>query len=96
MLDGPQSGERIRGRANFVAINERYPAAGRWTIALLRLIADEGGVATEVTVSDGVRADRVVTFSELRDGRIVQQTEYWSDGVEAAPWCAEWVERNDG
>lgn len=96
VLDWPQSGERIRGRANFVAINERYPAAGRWTIALLRLIADEGGVATEVTVSDGVRADRAVTYSELRDGRIVRQTEYWSNGVEAAPWRAKWVDRDDG
>ena len=30
VLEWPQSGERIRGRANFVAINENYPAHGRW------------------------------------------------------------------
>jgi len=96
LLDWPQSGERIRGRENFVALNRHYPAAGRWRITVLRLIADEGGVATEVAVTDGQRADRAVTFSELRDGRIVRQTEYWSDGVEPAPWRARWVERDDG
>lgn len=96
LLEWPQSGERIRGRENFVAVNRHYPAAGRWQISVLRLVADEGGVATEVAVTDGVRADRAVTFSELRDGRIARQTEYWSDGVEAAPWRARWVERDDG
>jgi limonene-1,2-epoxide hydrolase len=25
LLEWPQSGERIRGRANFVAVNENYP-----------------------------------------------------------------------
>ena len=34
VLDWPQSGERVRGRDNFVAINAHYPAAGRWQIAL--------------------------------------------------------------
>lgn len=29
VLEWPQSGERIRGRDNFVAINKNYPAAGR-------------------------------------------------------------------
>jgi hypothetical protein len=30
VLEWPQSGERIRGRANFVAVNENYRAHGRW------------------------------------------------------------------
>src|SRR3990170_777363 len=42
VLEWPQSGERIRGRANFVAVNEHYPAAGRWRVTVHRLIA--GGV----------------------------------------------------
>lgn len=96
VLDWPQSGERIRGRDNFVAVNANYPAAGRWRIELQRLVADEAAVATEVTVSDGVQSDRAITFSELRDGRIARQTEYWLGGVEAAPWRARWVELSDG
>ena len=93
VLEWPQSGERIRGRDNFVAVNEHYPAAGRWSITLHKLVADEGGVATEVMVTDGVQAARAITFSELRDGRIVRQTEYWPDSFEAAEWRAQWVER---
>ncbi len=93
VLEWPQSGERIRGRDNFVAINERYPAAGRWSFTVRRLVADERGVATEVTVTDGARADRAITFSELRDGKIVRQTEYWPEPFEAAAWRAQWVER---
>ena len=93
VLEWPQSGERIRGRDNFVTVNERYPAAGRWSITVQKLVADEGGVATEVTVTDGVQTARAITFSELRDGRIVRQTEYWPDPFEAAEWRAQWVER---
>lgn len=95
-LDWPQSGERIRGRDHFVAINEAYPAAGPWRIVLQRLIADGDTVATEVTVTDGVRSDRAITFSEIRDGRIVRQVEYWPETMEAAPWRAAWVEQIDG
>jgi limonene-1,2-epoxide hydrolase len=93
VLDWPQSGERIRGRENFVAVNTHYPAAGRWHFTVNRLIADEQGVATEVTVTDGVTTARAITFSEVRDGKIVRQTEYWPDPFEAAAWRAQWVER---
>ncbi|MGI8825920.1 MAG: nuclear transport factor 2 family protein [Chloroflexota bacterium] len=93
VLDWPQSGERIRGRSNFVAINEAYPAAGRWRIELHRLVADGDAVATDVTVTDGVRHDRVITFSEVRDGRIVRQVEYWPDPFDPAPWREQWVQR---
>jgi ketosteroid isomerase-like protein len=96
VLDWPQSGERIRGRDNFVAVNERYPAAGRWEIVLRRIVADETGAATEVAVSDGVTTGRAITFSEVRDGRIVRQIEYWPDPMEPAAWRARWVERTDG
>ena len=96
VLTWPQSGERVRGRDNFVAVNEHYPAAGRWRFTVRRLVADEGAVATEVAVTDGAEIGLAITFSEVRDGRIVRQTEYWPDPFAAAPWRAEWVERTDG
>ncbi len=91
----PQSGERIRGRDNFVAVNARYPAAGRWRFDLLRLVADEGGAASEVAVTDGAVVARAVSFFEVRDGLIQRMTEYWPDPFEAADWRAPWVERTD-
>ena len=93
VLEWPQTGERIRGRENFVAVNENFPAAGRWSFTVNRLIADDGGVATEVTVTDGSRTDRAITFSEIRDGKILRQTEYWPDPYDPPEWRARWVER---
>ena len=34
VLDWPQSNERIRGRDNFAAMNEEYPASGRGNLPL--------------------------------------------------------------
>ena len=93
VLEWPQSGECIRGRANFVAVNEHYPAAGRWRVAVHRLIAEGDEVVSEVMVTDGVLTARAITFSTVRDGRIIRQTEYWPDPFEAAAWRAQWVER---
>jgi ketosteroid isomerase-like protein len=94
VLEWPQSGERIRGRANFVAVNENYPAVGPWRVTLNRLIAGEGGVASEVTVTDGATTGRAITFSQVREGKILRQVEYWPDPFEAAAWRSQWVERN--
>ncbi len=93
VLEWPQSGERIRGRDNFVAVNEQYPAAGPWRFTVHRIVADAAAVATDVSVTDGVVIGRAITFSELRDGRIAHQTEFWPDPFPAAEWRAQWVER---
>ena len=94
ILDWPQSGERIRGRANFVAVNENYPAAGPWRIRVHHLIAENDQVVSEVRVTDGVITATAITFSMIRDGRIAHQREYWADPFEAAQWRAQWVENN--
>ena len=92
-LEWPQSGERIRGRANFVAINENYPAHGRWEFTVHRMIAERDQVVSDVGVTDGVVHARVITFSTIREGKILQQTEFWPDPFEAPGWRAQRVER---
>ncbi len=92
-LEWPQSGERIRGRANFVAVNENYPAHGHWEFAVNRIFAEDDEVVSDVGVTDGVVRARVITFSRVREGKILHQTEFWPDPFEAAPWRAQWVER---
>jgi ketosteroid isomerase-like protein len=87
----PQSRERIRGRESFVAVNKNYP--GRWRISIQRLIASGSQVATEVTLSFDGQVARAVSFFELRDGKIVRETDYWPEPYDAPEWRAQWVER---
>jgi ketosteroid isomerase-like protein len=93
ILEWPQSGERIRGRANFIAVNENYPAQGRWEFTVHQIVAEGDRVVSDVDVTDGAVRGRVITFSTVREGRILHQTEFWPDPYEAPEWRAQWVER---
>lgn len=93
ILEWPQSGERIRGRGNFLAINENYPAHGRWEFTIHHILAEEEEVVSDLSVTDGVITGRVITFSTIRDGKILHQTEFWPDPFEPAAWRAGWVEK---
>ena len=94
VLDWPQSGERVRGRENFVAINAHYPAAGPgpWRVTLDRLVAEGDQVVSQVSVTDGVVRAQAVTFSTVQDGLILHQIEYWPDPFPAAEWRAQWAD----
>ena len=93
ILEWPQSGERIRGRDHFAAVNTYYPAEGKWQFTINQIVAEGEDVVTDVTVADGSRTDRVITFSTVRDGKIWKQIEFWPEPFEAPAWRAEWVER---
>ena len=93
LLEWPQSGERIRGRANFVAINESYPAHGRWEFSVQHIIAEGDQVVSDVGVTDGVILGRAITFSTVQDGSIIRQIEFWPYPFEAPVWRAKWVEK---
>jgi len=92
-LEWPQSGERIFGRDNFAAINANYPAEGEWRFTINRLVAGEDVVVTDVTVTDGKRIDRAITFSTIRDGMIWKQVEFWPEPFEAPARRAQWVQK---
>src|SRR5512138_988197 len=70
VLEWPQSGERIRGRERFAAMNAEYPAAGRWVFTIDRVVGGEAEAITDVTVTDGSRRDRAITFFTVHDGKI--------------------------
>lgn len=90
-----QSRERIRGRANFIAINRYYP--GQWTIRLLQVIDAGDKVVSEVEVAlvspEGVtQYDRAVSFFTLYAGKIITLQEYWPAPYPAPDWRRQWVE----
>lgn len=92
-LEWHQSGEMIRGRENFAKINTAYPANGMWHFSINSIITEGDHVVTDVSVTDGVVKDRVITFSTIRDGKIWKQIEFWPEPFEAPEWRAQWVEK---
>ena len=73
----PNTRERIRGRENFIALNESYPGAWRCTVRR----ADECGstVVAVTEIGDGDTGLFAVSFLEVRNGRIVSAEEYFAD-----------------
>lgn len=87
----PQSNERIIGRDNFIAINQAYPASGRWQFSVNHILADSDTVVTDVDITDGKIHAKAITFHLVKRGLIQQQTEYWPDSYDAPSWRAAWV-----
>ena len=86
VIDWPCSDERIVGRENFAAIQARYPTnTGRWSFDVRRIVAENDMVVSEVTVTDGEQAARVVAFSILDGSQIAHQIEYWPMAYDPQP-----------
>jgi SnoaL-like domain len=89
----PQSGERIVGRDNAIAINQNFPG-GVPTMRFRRILAvgELAVVEVELTYADGSRY-LGVSVIELRDGKVVKETDYFAQPFQAPQWRAQWVER---
>lgn len=94
----PQSGERIRGKKNLLALRQAYPAGVEFEVR--RLIPRQDlGVSEYVIRYDG-RPVHVVAIAEFADGEVVRETHYFAEPFEAPEWRSQWVEmmeeRDDG
>jgi ketosteroid isomerase-like protein len=89
----PQSGERIVGADNALAIDRNFPG-GLPTMNLRRVHAagDLATIEAELTYADG-STYLGVSLLEFRDGTIVKQTDYFAEPFPAPQWRAQWVER---
>jgi SnoaL-like domain len=83
ILEWPQSNERIRGRDNFAAMNEQYPAHGRWQFVINNIVGSETEAVSDVSITDGVQSARAITFTTVKDGKICKQVEFWPENYEA-------------
>jgi len=91
--DWPQSGERIIGPDNAIAIERSFPG-GLPTMRFRRTLAD-GDLAVlevELTYADGSRYF-CVSIIELHDGKVARETDYYAQPFQAPEWRAQWVER---
>src|SRR5246127_61885 len=91
VLEYPQSGERIRGRANIRESRFLQPNKKRFTV---RRIVGAGDLwVTEFVLAyDGVPS-YAVSIMEFREGLVVNETQYFADRFEPSPSRAHLVER---
>jgi hypothetical protein len=90
--DMPQSGERIRGRDNMLAMQRAYPRERVPTFEVKR-VTGGGDVWTLEATGDYVgEIFHLVVVFEFRDGKIVRENRYFAQPFEAPEWRAQWVE----
>ena len=93
VLEWPQSRERIRGPERFARMNADYPAQGRWSFTVNRLVGNQSEAVSDVTVTDGVTTARAISFFNVTDGKITRLVEFWPEPYEPPPNRAHLVER---
>ncbi len=93
VLDYPQSGERIRGRANIRASREAQPNAKRFTVR--RMLGGGDLWISELVLTYDAQPFYTVSVMEFEGGEVVHETQYFGDPFEPGPSRAQWVERMD-
>ncbi|MEM5327769.1 nuclear transport factor 2 family protein [Paraburkholderia sp. JHI2823] len=92
ICDYPQSGERILGRRNLQALRGHHP--GKPSGFEVRRMHGEGNLwVTEYTIAYQGRSSFTVSIMEFRDGKVVHETQYFSDSFEAPAWRSQWVQK---
>jgi ketosteroid isomerase-like protein len=91
VLEWPQSGERVRGKANIVAMHEAAPV--RIDFEVRRTIGCGDLWVTETTIRyDGARPTNAVFIMEFRDGKVVRETDYFGEPFDPPAYRSAWVE----
>jgi hypothetical protein len=91
VLDYPQSGERIRSRANIEASRVAQPNAKRFTVR--RMVGAGDLWISELVMTYDTQPFYVVSIMEFEGEEVVHETQYFSDPFEPGPSRAQWVER---
>jgi ketosteroid isomerase-like protein len=91
VVEYPQSGERMRGRANIRAVEQNYPALPKVTIRRRLVIGDLAVVESDLDYQG--KPCQEVSIFEFRDGKIARLTQYFPEPFEAPESRARWVER---
>lgn len=92
ICDYPQSGERILGRANLQALRGAHPARPSG-FDVKRMQGGGNLWITEYTITYDDRVAFTVSIMEFRDGKVVHETQYFSDPFDAPAWRSRWVQK---
>jgi len=91
ILDYPQSGERIRGRANIQASRTLQPSKKRFKVG--RILGSGNLWITEYILYYDEKPFFTVSIMEFKDGKVVHETQYFGEPFEASAWRSRFVER---
>lgn len=91
ICDYPQSGERILGRNNLQALRSHHPGKPSG-FNVKRIFGNEDIWITEYVINYQGRPVLTVSIMEFRKGKVVHETQYFTEGFEAPEWRKEWVE----
>jgi SnoaL-like domain len=91
VLEYPQSGERIRGRANIEASRVAQPSEKRFTVR--RMLGGGDLWISELVLTYDGQPFYVVSIMEFEGGEVVRETQYFGESFEPGPSRAQWVER---
>lgn len=91
VFEWPQSGERIEGIANGLAIMRNMPGGGpKPTLLNVRGIGELVVSESKAEYSDGSTWYWANIF-EFKDGKVAHETDYFAQAFEAPEWRAQWV-----
>jgi hypothetical protein len=91
VIEWPQSGERIRGKPQIIALHEAAPFGVEFEIR--RTIGHGDLWVTEATIRyDGARPTNAVFIMEFRDGKVVCETDYFGEPFDPPEYRSAWVE----
>jgi hypothetical protein len=91
VLEFPQGGERIRGKANIIAFRSAYPA--KVDFQMDRTTGSGDLWVNEYVIRyDGVKPTYIVGIMEFRGGKVFRERLYFGDPWDPPAWRAQWVE----
>jgi ketosteroid isomerase-like protein len=90
VVEWPQSGERVLGRANLHALRSNHPSELRFQV---RRILGSGELwVTEYVITYDGRPVHTVSIMEFRGDRVGKETHYFAEPFEPPEWRSRWVE----
>jgi hypothetical protein len=93
VLEYPQSGERIRGRASIQ--QSRIAQPNRKRFAVRRLLGSGALWISEIVMTYDEQRVYAVSIMEFEGEKVVRETQYFGSPFEPGPSRARWVERMD-
>jgi len=94
VLEWPQSGERVRGKQQIVALHQASPVTIDFETR--RTIGCGDLWVTETTIRyDGARPTSAVFIMEFKDGKVVRETDYFGEPFDPPQYRSQWIELMD-